>query len=119
MNDAERRTFGSGGPWEELYGYARVVRVGRHVHVAGTTAALPQTREDLVAGHSLETTVRSIRRAFASNTGLAAGAAFDTAAAAAGCDSAAAVDGRFIPPACVGASSPGGTLSGGTERAPR
>jgi enamine deaminase RidA (YjgF/YER057c/UK114 family) len=41
MNDAERRTFGSGGPWEELYGYARVVRVGRHVHVAGTTAALP------------------------------------------------------------------------------
>jgi enamine deaminase RidA (YjgF/YER057c/UK114 family) len=38
---SERRTLGSGGPWEELYGYARAVRVGRHVSVAGTTAASP------------------------------------------------------------------------------
>jgi len=41
MSDEARRNFGSGGPWEELYGYSRVVRVGRHVHVAGTTAAMP------------------------------------------------------------------------------
>lgn len=39
--EAPRRNFASGGPWEELYGYARAVRVGRHVHVAGTTAARP------------------------------------------------------------------------------
>jgi len=38
---ATRRTFGSGGPWEETYGYSRAVRVGDVVHVAGTTAASP------------------------------------------------------------------------------
>ena len=36
-----RRTFGSGGPWEEIYGYSRALRVGDVVHVAGTTAAAP------------------------------------------------------------------------------
>ena len=39
---APRRNFASGGPWEEIYGYARAVRVGHHVHVAGTTAARPE-----------------------------------------------------------------------------
>ena len=43
MNSAStRRNYGSGGPWEALYGYSRVVRVGASVHVAGTTAALPE-----------------------------------------------------------------------------
>ena len=41
MSKVSRRNFGSGGPWEEIYGYARAVRVGAHVYVAGTTAALP------------------------------------------------------------------------------
>ena len=35
---SERRTVGSGGPFEEQYGYSRVVRVGPQVHVAGTCA---------------------------------------------------------------------------------
>ena len=33
-----RRSVSDGGPYEEMYGYCRAVRVGSQIHVSGTTA---------------------------------------------------------------------------------
>jgi enamine deaminase RidA (YjgF/YER057c/UK114 family) len=41
-----RKSFLSGYPFEETYGYARAVRVGDHVFVSGTTAREPHLSGD-------------------------------------------------------------------------
>lgn len=42
MGSDARRTVSGGAGWEAKVGYSRAVRVGPHVYVAGTTAALPE-----------------------------------------------------------------------------
>ncbi len=42
----QRQSFSSHGPYEDVYGYHRAVRVGEHVHVSGTTAREPDLGAD-------------------------------------------------------------------------
>ena len=68
---SERRSVGSGTPWENRVGYSRAVRVGAHIHVSGTTAT-NEKQEIVGEGDPYRQTVRIIEKIRAALRGLGA-----------------------------------------------